>query len=55
MKQFLYNNKDIDKIFNIFNKFKIFIRKVFNITNEAIIFTKMIQHLSQKISIVDYA
>ena len=55
MKQFLYNNKDIDKIFNIFDRFKIIIRRVFNVTNETIILIKMIQHLLQKTSTVDYA
>ena len=54
MKQFLHDDKDIDEIFNVFDKFKIIIRKVFNVTNETITFIKMIQHLSQKTSTVDY-
>ena len=55
MKQFLHDNRDIDGIFNVFNRFKIIIRKIFNITNETVTFIKMIQHLSQKTSTVDYA
>ena len=55
MKQFLHDDKDIDEIFNVFDKFKIIIRRVFNVTNETITFIKMIQHLSQKTSTVDYA
>ena len=54
MEEFLYNNKDIDKIFNVFDRFKIIIQRIFIITNETIIFIKMIQHLSQKTSTVDY-
>ena len=42
MKQFLHNDKDIDKIFNVFNKFKIIIQRVFNVINETITFIKMI-------------
>ena len=55
MKQFLHNDKDIDGIFNVFDRFKIIIRKVFNVTNETAIFIKVIQHLLQKTSTVDYA
>ena len=54
MKQFLYNDKDIGKIFNVFDRFKINIWKAFNVTNETITFIKMIQHLLQKIPTVDY-
>ena len=54
MKQFLHDDKDIDKIFNVFDKFKIIIQRVFNVTNETVIFIKVIQHLSQKTSTVDY-
>ena len=54
MKQFLYDNKDIGGIFNVFDKFKIIIWKVFNITNETATFIKVIQHLLQKTLIVDY-
>ena len=46
MKRYLYKSKDIDKIFNIFNKFKTIIRQIFNITNEIINFVKIIQHLT---------
>ena len=55
IKQFLHDDKDIDEIFNVFDRFKIIIRRVFNVTNEIIIFIKMIQHLLQKTSTVDYA
>ena len=54
MKQFLHDDKDINEIFNVFDKFKIIIRKVFNVTNETTTFIKMIQHLSQKTSTADY-
>ena len=54
MKSFLYNDKIIDEIFNIFDKFKIIIRKIFNVINKTIIFIKMIEHLMQKILTVDY-
>ena len=53
MKQFLHNNKDINKIFNAFDRFKIIIQKVFNVTNKTIIFIKVIQHLLQKTSTAD--
>ena len=55
MKQFLHNDKDINKIFNVFDRFKIIIQKIFNVTNETIIFIRIIQYLSQKTSTVDYA
>ena len=55
MKQFLSDDKDIDNIFNVFNKFKIIIRKVFSVTNETVIFIKIIQYLLQKTLAVDYA
>ena len=42
MKQFLHDDKDIDEIFNIFDRFKIIIWRVFNVTNETITFIKMI-------------
>ena len=54
MKQFLHNDKDIDKIFNVFDRFKIIIQKVFNVTNETVTFIGIIQHLSQKTSTIDY-
>ena len=54
MKQFLHNDKDIDEIFNVFDRFEIIIRRGCSVTNEIIIFIKIIQHLSQKTSIVDY-
>ena len=54
MKQFLHNNKNIDEIFNVFDKFKIIIRRVFNVINETVTFIKMIQHLSQKTLTTDY-
>ena len=54
MKQFLHDDKDIDGIFNVFDKFKIIIRRVFNETNETATFIKVIQHLTQKTSTVDY-
>ena len=55
MKQFLHNDKNIDGIFNVFDRFKIIIQKIFNVTNETVTFIRMIQHLSQKILIADYA
>ena len=54
MKRYLHNDENIEKIFFIFDKFKIFIRKIFNIINEIIIFIKIIQHLSQKTSTINY-
>ena len=55
MKQFLHNDKDIGEIFNVFDRFKIIIQSVFSVTNETTTFIKMIQHLSQKTTTVDYA
>ena len=46
MKRYLHNDEDIEKIFFVFNKFKIFIQKIFSVINEIIIFIKIIQHLS---------
>ena len=54
MKQFLHDDKGIGEIFNVFDRFKLIIRKVFNVTNEIVTFIKMIQHLLQKISTIDY-
>ena len=42
MKQFLHDDKNIKKIFNVFDRFKIIIRKVYNVTNETTTFIKMI-------------
>ena len=41
MKRYLYENKNIDKIFNVFNKYKITIRRIFNVTNETVTFIKI--------------
>ena len=54
MKRYLYNDENIEEIFFIFNKFKIFIRRVFSVINEIIIFIKIIQHLSQKTLTANY-
>ena len=54
MKRYLHNDEDIEEIFFVFNKFKIFIRRIFNVINEIIIFIKIIQHLSQKTSAANY-
>ena len=54
MKQFLHNDKNIDRIFNVFDRFKIVIRRIFNMINETVIFIKVIQHLLYKISTIDY-
>ena len=54
MKQFLHDDKDIDGIFNVFDKFKIIIWKIFNVMNETVTFIRMIQHLSQKTLTIDY-
>ena len=54
MKRYLHNNEDIEEIFFVFDKFKIFIRRVFSVINEIVTFIKIIQHLSQKTSAANY-
>ena len=54
MKRYLHNDEDIEEIFFVFDKFKIFIRRIFNVINKIVTFIKIIQHLSQKTSATNY-
>ena len=54
MKRYLHNDENIEEIFFVFDKFKIFIRKIFNVINKIITFIKIIQYLSQKTSTANY-
>ena len=42
MKRYLHNDEDIEEIFFVFDKFKIFIWKIFNVINEIATFIKII-------------
>ena len=42
MKRYLHNDEDIERIFFVFDKFKIFIRRVFSVINEIVTFIKII-------------
>ena len=54
IKRYLNENKNINRIYHIFDKFKIAFCQVFIISNGIIIFTNNIQYLIQKASAVDY-